>query len=1064
MRGLLGALGLVPLVTGFIARPSIVCRRSLPHNGACAASRPQHTALSMLVEPSGKDSFQELEADAETNPVRSVLAKTSPQFAGVVFNGLIPVGAAVAALAVPGGRVVSAVAGAVGGVAGGIARAQLSAQNKATAPAAVGRLLELKGIGEVPPELILAELQGYGVEGAEAEEVLVLVYKKYLLAMCKSSATKTAEIKELSELRESLGLDGEMLGNAHYEACLAVYKERVLFTPTEELEDEYSPDRRALDKFLFLSDRMFEVCDTEEAYQYEMGRIRKVFDLSQQEVKSRCQAIARPFYSKALDSVSNKLESVKADALVRARNTLGIPDDTAHEMHLAAYQAEVKKIVGESEEITDESAQRLESMKSVLGLNDDEATHMTELITIPIYEHLVSEALESSLGGEEETAATAKMLGKLAIMQSKLRLSPVSANNVLKEVVGSSAAMHLVSATKFIRVSNTKKALEATKELLQFVAAATTMVSKAMALGDGVDPVSAIFGRSMVENPREGERLYRLYLSSALEDGNLDAEEKHNLSILARLMSVSPAQVSVAYSESCGPLLKQQLETAIEANTFTDNEKTALASFVSNLGIPDDLFKQQIKDAYWEKLRDYSANGAILTESEKTSLDNLQAYLAIDQEVVDGLHQLVCSPQYRKSVVESMGSTGVIPQEFKEGLEKLRVRLGLTPKVAQDLFFEAGKLKMKPMLSQIFYEFERSVMSKEQLAQKRGRDVGDDVGIGGSDAGELGIASSAAVTSDVLNLIDFITDNEMMVEKEDGSLEFPVTAEGMATPEMSTKLYQQFVVSGFTVEGEEAKRYEGAQPKLAGVLGLEPDVVKKIHAEIGTTVLQQFLTSQLREKTSIGPQEIAFLANLNSKLNMPESDFENLVSSLKVSIIRNQAEMLSTTSKLTADLCRTIRERANNIGVDLAKDARVDIKQRKKMFELESLALIEGGTGDESDIAEISEQLGLGADEAQDLMETLIDEKAKAILGGAVVDAMGGREGRVVKSIEQLLKYARLAGGIEVNYDMNDEQKAAVFNTYSAAKAGGSEESEEQVAADTELLRQALRYKQPAQV
>jgi hypothetical protein len=38
----------------------------------------------------------------------------------------------------------------------------------------------------------------------------------------------------------------------------------------------------------------------------------------------------------------------------------------------------------------------------------------------------------------------------------------------------------------------------------------------------------------------------------------------------------------------------------------------------------------------------------------------------------------------------------------------------------------------------------RSVLSKDQLAQRRGRDQGDDVLVSGNDAGDLGIVSSNA--------------------------------------------------------------------------------------------------------------------------------------------------------------------------------------------------------------------------------------------------------------------------------------------------------------------------------
>lgn len=45
---------------------------------------------------------------------------------------------------------------------------------------------------------------------------------------------------------------------------------------------------------------------------------------------------------------------------------------------------------------------------------------------------------------------------------------------------------------------------------------------------------------------------------------------------------------------------------------------------------------------------------------------------------------------------------------------------------------------------------------------------------------------------------------------------------------MLEALYQNFVVSGFGVEGEQLKRYEAGQGKLAGILGLEDEVKLKV--------------------------------------------------------------------------------------------------------------------------------------------------------------------------------------------------------------------------------------------
>lgn len=81
-----------------------------------------------------------------------------------------------------------------------------------------------------------------------------------------------------------------------------------------------------------------QVCDTEEAYSFEMSRISKTFDLTLSEVKERCAAIAGPFYQKALGSAAVKYDTVKAEQLARARKTLGMDEDVAMGMHKELYK------------------------------------------------------------------------------------------------------------------------------------------------------------------------------------------------------------------------------------------------------------------------------------------------------------------------------------------------------------------------------------------------------------------------------------------------------------------------------------------------------------------------------------------------------------------------------------------------------------------------------------------------------------------------------------------------------------------------------------------------------
>jgi hypothetical protein len=173
-------------------------------------------------------------------------------------------------------------------------------------------------------------------------------------------------------------------------------QERVLFTSSEELEDEYNPARRAIDKFLFLADRLISVCDTEEAYEYEMQRIRKIFDLDAAEVKSRCAAVARPFYASALSAAVAKADTLKPSALQSAQRTLGISEAMRESMHLEVYRQQAEALI-EGSKLAEGGVDKLAKLGYVLSLSEEQQRQELEAVTVPVYELAVAKELEGAV-------------------------------------------------------------------------------------------------------------------------------------------------------------------------------------------------------------------------------------------------------------------------------------------------------------------------------------------------------------------------------------------------------------------------------------------------------------------------------------------------------------------------------------------------------------------------------------------------------------------------------------------------------------------------------------------
>jgi hypothetical protein len=196
----------------------------------------------------------------------------------------------------------------------------------------------------------------YGILDEDFAGMCTDVYKRYVLGMVKYNVSpKTSELKELDQLKTVLGMDNLQVGEALQRVAEDWYRATSLFTPEEDLDDPDHPDRMAMDKLLFLSERALSE-ETEQAFVFEMTRVAKALGLTLTEALERVAETVEPFYQRALKSTRSKLGTAQVSSamLERARKTLGVDEVTAKDMHVATYNEEVKELLGKLEESDDE--------------------------------------------------------------------------------------------------------------------------------------------------------------------------------------------------------------------------------------------------------------------------------------------------------------------------------------------------------------------------------------------------------------------------------------------------------------------------------------------------------------------------------------------------------------------------------------------------------------------------------------------------------------------------------------------------------------------------------------
>lgn len=446
-------------------------------------------------------------------------------------------------------------------------------------------------------------------------------------------------------------------------------------------------------------------------------------------------------------------------------------------------------------------------------------------------------------------------------------------------------------------------------------------------------------------------------------------------------------------------------------------------------------------------------------------------------------HTDIFGAQYKQSVLESMGSTGVITAEYREPLEQLRERLGVPEDASRALYLEAMDERMKPMVEWIVLELERTMLTAEQLAQKRQKDFGEDYFKTGKGAdGTLGLGAEANIMTDCMNLIDFYTENDIAEQKEIGTKTiekkvmegeeektvteevadyetvYPITglASGAITEELAELLFRQFVVGGFTTQGPQGERYEAARETFGGIIGLDLEKQEEVTSSIGGTIYENYISNSMRTKGQLDQQDMMFLANIQNKLGISPDKSEEMLLDTQKKILKEEAAVLLR-DDASPEMVKAFREKCNSMGLELEKDLGLGKGSIEELFESEiSPALVNGDITIESGdvLSEIQESLGMDPEEAEKVFLGILQRRAQAVMSRIKAELLRGRDDQCADLIIRLVRYAQFVNGEDLDLNVNEANAWKIYNMYDAMDFEGQDS--EDVENNKELLKTAL--------
>jgi len=666
-----------------------------------------------------------------------------------------------------------------------------------------------------------------------------------------------------------------------------------------------------------------------------------------------------------------------------------------------------------------------------------------------------------------------------------LLMKDESTKSLLSSMVMQALGRPLEECNKFAKVNNEAATYDNLLEALEAKEALIAILKKSG--WDEFDNFDETFCNPWDKQSANGflvsdqrVKLYRIFVNRSIkksEGGKITDEMFDQIKEVKGLLGITDQQEEITARGVFGPELQNVMQritvefTEDYTEELASNMKKELNEVIENFRLTDD-FVRETGASFYTKAVGIVADkspGGVPTKELGAALDALQDLFKLHKEDTYAAHMEYFGGVYKKSVLEAMGTTGVIRPEFRQPLEELRNRLGVSEDSTKKLFLEAVEEKMVPMAEWIGSEMERTMLTQKQLSDRRGKDMGEDLFQTGKGAeGVLGLGAEVNIMSDIMELIDFYTENDIAEEQEvtrmgeDGKEEtvtemvYPVTAlgAGAVDQEMAELLYRQFIVGGFQAQGEKAARYEQARATFGGILGLDQNTIEGINNNIGSTVYDNFVSNAMNTKGSMDQQDMMFLANIQAKLNISSEKGEKMLMDAQKKVLSEEINVLMDDP--TPFGLKAFREKCNSMGIDLAEDVGISKARLTRMFECEITPGLKDGsiTVENSEIlGEIQESLGVEPEECEAMFESVLMRLSKTAFETIKSEILRGREDNTVDLLKELVRYAAFTEG-DLGLEVDEATGNQVYNIYEAFDFSGLDAGE--VEANKRLLRTAM--------
>jgi len=521
--------------------------------------------------------------------------------------------------------------------------------------------------------------------------------------------------------------------------------------------------------------------------------------------------------------------------------------------------------------------------------------------------------------------------------------------------------------------------------------------------------------------------LYRLLLLSYLEgQPKVDEERQASLLRLRQILGLTESEALAIFQTAAGPLFKKTVKDMVKAGAeLGAAEKDKMDKSLTDLGLPRSVTAQISADVYAERLGEIAAETKILDEAQGAQLAAMRTFLGLElgEAPVAKAHEEAFGETYGDSCKQVLGVSGSIPDEYFDGLDRLRERLGLSELAAKKQYAIVGAAKLKEYGDNL----QKTLEAQQKAAQKK-----------------ESLPMGQSLISEVLGLVEYATASRLLTS-EGGADVSAATLAGQFSSSVIKELYRQALLEAFS--GSESAQNEQLFSTLgpvAAVFGLDAEDVSEIHTEIGKLIFEQYLRKSLKQAGGLAEKDEQFLAQITSVLSLDAAKMDLVVREQKLEFVDKQCSKIFSDQTVEPAEVTKLRDMAALYEVDLVEDLEVNRFRLEKMFAVELESLIDAGDlaqGDTSVLEEVCEGLKVSEEKAAEILEATVQKKAASGILQAATLMQASRAEEMMEELEKLLSFATLIPGVVATPAVKPQQKQEMFMLFQASALGDGDMS-----------------------